>query len=138
VVCLLDVIEHFPGAGPFVALRRLRDELPALEAVVVKVPTSEGAFFRAARLVKPRVPGLYRQLFQVGTDPPHEHYFCRRSFELLLREAGFTIAELWGDRDVDDLFQRIPALAHLPGGRWAGRVAGLFPSDALIAIARAR
>lgn len=138
VVSFLDVIEHFPGDGPRAALRRLREELPGLEAIVIKVPTSEGVFFRAARAVKARVPGLYRQLFQVGTHPPHEHYFCRRSFELLLGDVGFAVVDLWGDRDVDDLFQRIPPIAHWPGGRLAARAAGLFPSDSMIAIARVR
>jgi Methyltransferase domain len=136
VVFFLDVIEHFEGEEARRALVRLRAELPALEAVVIKVPAAEGVFFRAARALKAVAPAPYRQLFQVGTVPPHEHYFCRRSFETLLGQTGFSIVDAWGDRDVDDLFQRIPPLAHWPGGRWASRAAGLFPADARVAIAR--
>lgn len=137
LVSLLDVIEHFEGDGPRRALRRLRDELPALEAVVVKVPVAEGALFQAARTIRRFAPGPYRQLFQVGTAPPHFHYFCRRSLTDLLAGAGFSVVDLWTDRDVDDLFGRMPAIAHWPGGRLAARAVGLFPADAMIAIARA-
>jgi len=133
---LLDVIEHFPDEGPRRVLERLRAELPTLEAIVVKVPVAEGALFQAARALRPLAGGPYRQLFQVGTHPPHYHYFCWRSLEMLLEQSGFRLVDLWPDADVDDLFQRIPPIARWPGGAWAARAVRLFPADALVAIAR--
>jgi hypothetical protein len=137
-VSLLDVLEHFEGGEARAALVRLRAELPALRAVVVKVPTSEGVFFRAARALAAAAPGAYRQLFQVGTFPPHWHYFCRGSLERLLADAGFETIASWTDRDVDNLFHRIPAIASWPGGALAAGAVRLLPADALIVVARPR
>jgi hypothetical protein len=56
----------------------------------------------------------------------------------LLDEAGFRAVAAWGDRDVDDVFHRIPPIAHWPGGRAAAHLARLFPADALVVVARPR
>jgi hypothetical protein len=135
-VSLLDVLEHFPGSEARKVLLRLRDELPSLSALIIKVPVSEGIFFRTAQAARKFAPGPYRQLHQTGTFPPHYHYFCRGSLRSLLEQTGFQLVDTWGDRDVDDLFARMPAIAHWPGGALAARGAGLFPADSQIAIAK--
>jgi hypothetical protein len=136
VVTVLDVLEHFPREHAEAALRRLRAELPGLRCVVVKVPVSDGVLYRSARALKRIHPEPYRQLYQVGTSPPHHHYFSRRSLRLILEKAGFAVTELWTDPDVDNLFHRIPSLAQLPGGGLAARVLRWGPADSAIAFAR--
>lgn len=136
VVSLLDVAEHFEGEGVRVLLRRMLAEVPDLKWIVIKVPVSEGILFRAARAMKALAPGPYRQLFQVGTYPPHFHYFSNESLIRLLKELGLKIELSWPDPDLDNLFHRIPALGFLPGGRWAARFFRLFHGDTRIVCAR--
>lgn len=136
VASALDVVEHFPRHSATAALRRLGAELPSLRWLIVKVPISNGVMYRAARALRRIYPGPYRQMYQVGTSPPHHHYFSIRSFRLLLASAGFEVAEMWTDPDVDNLFHRIPRLARLPGGAFAARAIQVFPGDSAIAFAR--
>ena len=138
VISALDVIEHLPGADAGEALRRFRVELPRLTWLVVKVPISDGVLYRTARTARRLFPLPYRHLYQVGTSPPHYHYFSPRSLRTLLERAGFHVTDFWTDHDVDNLFHRIPPLAHLPGGEHAARAIRLFPADAAIAVARVR
>ena len=70
VISLLDVIEHLEGRGAEHLLRRLREELPALEWIVLKVPASEGVLYRTARALRYAFAGLYLQRYQVGASPP--------------------------------------------------------------------
>jgi hypothetical protein len=45
-------------------------------------------------------------MFQVGTHPPHFHYFSRRSLDLLISTLGLR-GRLWlDDPDFDDLLLR--------------------------------
>jgi SAM-dependent methyltransferase len=127
VVSLLDVLEHF--RDPRAVLERLARELPALRRIVVKVPTAEGILFQVAKAARGFAPSIYEQLFQVGTFPPHYHYFSRASFRALLKKLPFEIEGEWRDREVDNLFWRIPALEKLPGGELAGGLLGLLPKD---------
>ncbi len=133
VVSLLDVVEHFEE--PAAPVRRLLHELPSLRWVVVKVPVSDGALFRVARALRSLAPGPYRQLFQVGTQPPHQHYFSSASLRRWATSTlGLRVALRWTDPDVDDLFGRVAALAGLPGGRLAGRALGRLPHDSEVLV----
>jgi hypothetical protein len=136
VVSLLDVVEHFPGDSVAKLFHDLASALPQLEWVVVKVPISSGILFRVAHALRAKVPGPYRQLFQVGTFPPHYHYFTLRSLKRLLESTGYEVARVVKDADVDNVFHRIEALASLPGGGLAARAIRLFPADSAIAFAR--
>ena len=114
----LDVIEHFPveTAGELFAsvLEQLGEEL---DVVLVKVPLSEGLFYRmAAGLRRLRAPGPIEQLYQCGTWPPHFHYFRASSVERLLRRVGLEVVELRTDRDFEpaQLAARVHALKRLP------------------------
>lgn len=137
VASLLDVVEHFEA--PEAPLARLATELPTLRWAVVKVPISDGALFQVARRLRQVAPGPYRQLFQVGTTPPHWHYFSRAS---LARWAASLVdwrpALEWTDPDVDDLFGRVGALQGLPGGRQAARLLRHLPHDSALVLLERR
>ena len=136
IVSLLDVLEHFPAGQARALLGRLRAELPTLEWIVVKVPVSEGILYRTAHALRRLQPGLFAQLYQVGTFPPHYHYFNRRSLRALLEQTGHDVVDLLADHDVDNIFHRIEGLAWLPGGASATRLIRLFPADSAVAFAR--
>src|SRR5207237_9967485 len=64
VITLLDVIEHFRPDDLVPRLSALKADL-----MIIKVPTSSGLLYRLAR------GHALEQLYQVGTEPPHHHYF---------------------------------------------------------------
>ena len=77
---LLDVIEHFPVDDLVSRLSSLKADL-----MVIKVPTSSGLLYRLAR------GRALEQLYQVGTEPPHHHYFNQRSLRHVLSRAGMQV-----------------------------------------------
>ncbi|HKO49901.1 MAG TPA: class I SAM-dependent methyltransferase [Polyangiaceae bacterium] len=136
VVSFLDVIEHVAEGGAERLLRRLHEELPALEWIVLKVPASEGILYRTAHAIRNAFPGPYQQLHQVGTSPPHHHYFSQRSLRTLIVNAGYVVVDLMLDHDVDNVFHRSGSLARLPGGALLTRLIRLGPADSVIMFAR--
>ncbi|HEY8943057.1 MAG TPA: class I SAM-dependent methyltransferase [Polyangiaceae bacterium] len=136
VVSLLDVLEHFPGEEPVHVLEQLNANLPALEWLVVKVPSAEGVLYRTARAMRPIAAGPYEQLYQVDTNPPHHQYFTPRSLAAVLRRSGYVLADLLVDSDVDDVFHRLHGAEWLPGGAALARALRLLEGDSLIAFAR--
>jgi len=136
IVSLLDVVEHLAQGDAERLLRRLREELPALEWLLLKVPASEGILYRIAHALRNAFPGLYLQLHQVGTSPAHHHYFSHQSLQTLVVNAGYVVVDLMVDHDVDNVFHRSAALERLPGGELAGRLIRIGPADSVIIIAR--
>ena len=136
VISFLDVIEHFQGESAEAAIRRLIKELPELKYLVIKVPSSEGILFRIAKWARRLAPGLYEQLFQVGTFPPHFHYFSKTTLRRFVEKCGLEIVSAWSDPDVDNVFHRIPSLSFFPGGRIFSALLRIFPADSEIVIAR--
>lgn len=136
IVSFFDVLEHFEGRSSLEALRRLQAELPGLEWIVIKVPVSDGALFRLAHAIRGQVPGPYETMFQVGTNPPHYHYFSRASLRLFVEKAGLAAELEWTDPDVDNLFHRIPSVSWLPGGRIAALTLRAFAGDTAVVCAR--
>ena len=145
VICLLDVIEHFPP-------ERLRDTVRGivracgreLELVVVKVPVAGLLYAGASALAKVGAAGPLRQLYQVGTWPPHFNYFSRSSAERLLSLSGLVVIERLGDRDFEPTWfgprigaRGLPAraLACIGGAGLAAaaRVSGQFDSTVFFA-----
>jgi hypothetical protein len=126
VLTMLDVVEHFPPDQLHEVLGNLlRGLRPELELIVIKVPDSGGLFYRSARLLaRAGITGPIEQLYQVGTDPPHFHYFNHGSMRRLLESLGLTVLEVKGDRDFEpeSLGQRARALARVPG---SASVAGI-------------
>lgn len=102
VISFLDVLEHFQGDP----VRLLSDWLPAasskLRALVVKVPVSDGFFYRVADLL--RKLGMVEplmQLYQVGTYPAHFHYYSKQSLSRLFGRLGLRVLDQWGDLDFE-------------------------------------
>jgi hypothetical protein len=118
VLTLLDVVEHFPVEGFTSRLARLFDTLrPTLKWVVIKVPVSDGMLFRTASIAsRVGLHGPLHQLFQVGTTPPHRHYFSRGSLRLLTERLGLQMVELLADPDFEPeaLADRIHLLRSAP------------------------
>jgi Methyltransferase domain len=125
IVTMLDVIEHFPSDGLGAALDSiLRGLQPELELLVIKVPDAGGLLYGGAQLLaRIGLTGPIEQLYQVGTDPPHFHYFTHRSMRRLLESHELTIVATQGDRDFepDSFGQRARPLAGMPA---VARVAG--------------
>lgn len=92
IVTLLDVVEHLDPESTRDELAALRRALPALELLVVKVPVGEGLLHATALgLGRLGLHGPVHQLYQVGTWPPHRHYFSRDSLRRLLAGLGLRI-----------------------------------------------
>jgi SAM-dependent methyltransferase len=117
-VAFLDVVEHFPP----LQIKKMFAAIvgafhPHLRQIVVKVPISAGLLYRlsfaAARI---GVTRPIEQLYQVGTFPPHYHYFSRRSLLRFLSDAGFEVARAFGDADFDSagFGDRVGFLRGLP------------------------
>ncbi|HEX6160127.1 MAG TPA: class I SAM-dependent methyltransferase [Thermoanaerobaculia bacterium] len=140
----LDVLEHLHDLDAFARLVKTKARL----LWVIKVPSSEGLFFRTAHLLRSR--GAMRRLWQAGYEHPHTVYFDRRSLTRFLERNGFEVvaarylAEVPARTAVDRL--------TLDGGmpRWMAMLAvPLFVainaierlrgrSDALVVLARPR
>jgi hypothetical protein len=131
IIALLDVVEHLPPEGLAAFLKALlRESGPALELLVVKVPLAEGLLYGVARLAAGLgVPGPLRQLYQVGTWPPHLSYFSVRSMTMLLESLDLTVVARVDDLDFEPelLPQRMlrTSTAAAPLLRLAGRVLAL-------------
>ena len=113
----LDVIEHFPPEQIEHEVRSLLSRLPSVRHLVIKVPISDGILFRMAGLFA-RVgwKGPFHQLFQVGTHPPHYHYFSKRSLSLFLKKIGVEPRCIIDDPDIDDVLGRVSAGGKFPSG----------------------
>jgi Methyltransferase domain len=111
VVTLLDVVEHLPPESLSQFLGSLLRELGGgLELLVIKVPLAEGLLYGIARVAAALgVSGPLRQLYQVGTWPPHLSYFSVRSMTTLLESGGLAIVERVDDLDFEP--ELLPARA---------------------------
>lgn len=143
VLTALDVIEHFPPDRLLPTLQALLDHFrPRL--VALKVPVSSGILYRtAAALGRVGVPLALEQLYQVGSEPPHESYFSQRSLLQLLEACGLRLVDRIGDRDFEpaSLASRARVLGRFRrGARLLGEFAGGVASlcgleDSLIVLA---
>jgi SAM-dependent methyltransferase len=98
----LDVLEHFSGD----LIARLRPWLRALPGavryLVIKVPVREGLLFAMASGARHlRVESLGKQLFQVGTFPPHYQYFSQGSLERFVGQLGLRPVTVLDDLDFE-------------------------------------
>jgi 2-polyprenyl-3-methyl-5-hydroxy-6-metoxy-1,4-benzoquinol methylase len=147
VLTLLDVIEHFTPPTLLGSLERLVAKLRP-ELVVVKVPVSSGLLYRtAAVLAACGANGPLEQLYQVGTWPPHYHYFSRNSLTRALERCGLDLLEMRGDVDFEPatlasrarVLQRLPGLVTRGMGEGAAVMArSLALEDSAIVMARPR
>ena len=147
VLTLLDVLEHFEDEA---AIRRLSGVVelfrPELRLAVVKVPVSTGILYRAATGLRALgAPVALEQLYQVGTTPPHHHYFTPCSVNVLLRRAGLDVVAMVRDVDFEpaSLTARARAARRLPRpvGSAIGNVSAALATllrwqDSLVLFAR--
>ena len=118
IFTFLDVCEHFERHSVETCLRTFKD-LPQNKKpwILIKVPTSSGLLFKLARfLANYGLQGPLRQLYQVGTFPPHFHYFSNASLRTFCGRLGFEIVAELSDPDVeaDAFYERVKALQRLP------------------------
>ena len=142
VLSTLDVLEHVDDINAFAAL--VRRKTRALW--VIKVPSSEGLFFRIAHAF--RLTGAIQRLWQSAYEHPHTVYFDRPSLTRFLANHGFSVLAVryLGEVPTATVIDRLTLDGSLP--RWKARLAlPLFlaisliervrrKSDALVVIAR--
>jgi hypothetical protein len=83
----LDVLEHIPRAELASFASAVHRTLEANGLWIIKVPSSEGLFFRIAHTLHLR-PAI-RRLWQSDYASPHTVYFDRRTLSAFLRRHGF-------------------------------------------------
>ena len=107
IVTTLDVLEHIPVPVMPTFVDTIRDVLRPGGIWVVKVPTSEGPFFRVAHLVRhiaiAPVRGILERLWQSRYEFPHTVYFNARSISRLMERHGFLV-------------ERVTYLEEVPSG----------------------
>jgi SAM-dependent methyltransferase len=144
VVSTLDVLEHLDDINAFAAL--VRRTTRALW--VIKVPSSDGLFFRIAHAL--RLRGAVARLWQSEYEHPHTVYFDRATLTRFLGNHGFEVvaARYLDDVPAGTVVGRLTLDGRMP--RWQARLAvPLFAairlverwrgkSDALLVVARRR
>jgi hypothetical protein len=138
IAVLLDVVEHFAITDLPQKINTLIEPFRAkLSVVIVKVPTSNGLFFNLALLLS--LLGWdapLHQLFQVGSYPPHFHYFSVHSLKIFAANCNLEILSV--ERELDflpgTLRDRIDVLKKFP--RFVGTGIGWFMKYLAILINR--
>ena len=142
VVSTLDVLEHFDDINVFAEL--VHRKTRALW--VIKVPSSEGLFFRIAHALG--LSGAVKRLWQSEYEHPHTVYFDRATLTRFLGNHGFEVvaARYLDDVPAGTVVDRLTLDGRMPN--WKARLAvPLFfainlverlrgKSDALLVVAR--
>ncbi|HEX2060068.1 MAG TPA: methyltransferase domain-containing protein, partial [Thermoanaerobaculia bacterium] len=117
VVSTLDVIEHLDDVNAFAQLVRRK----ARALWVIKVPSSEGLFFRAAHAL--RLRGVVRRLWQADYEHPHTLYFDRTTLTRFLARHGFAVvaARYLAEVPLGTAVDRLTLDGGMP--RWRARLA---------------
>ena len=85
VVSTLDVLEHLDDIGSFAQIVRRK----ARQLWVIKVPSSDGLFFRVAHAL--RLVPVVERLWQSRYEHPHRVYFNESTLHAFLRKHGFEV-----------------------------------------------
>lgn len=143
VLSTLDVIEHLEDLDAFAELAKRK----ARALWVIKVPSSDGLFFRVAHAL--RLRGAIERLWQSNYEHPHTVYFDESTLTRFLAKHGFEViaARYLDEVPLSTVVARLTLDGSMP--RWKARLAvPLFvavnaierlrgKSDALVVIARA-
>lgn len=144
VLSTLDVLEHLDDLGAFAGLVKRK----ARKLWVIKVPSSDGLFFRVAHAL--RIRRAVERLWQAGYEHPHTVYFDESSLRRFLGKHGFEVVAVryLDEVPANTVVERLTLDGSMP--RWKARLAvPLFfavnlieklrsKSDALVVIARQR
>jgi 2-polyprenyl-3-methyl-5-hydroxy-6-metoxy-1,4-benzoquinol methylase len=142
VLSTLDVIEHLEDLDAFAELAKRK----ARALWVIKVPSSDGLFFRVAHAL--RLTGAIERLWQSSYAHPHTVYFDESTLTRFLAKHGFkVIAKRYLDEvPAGTVVDRLTLDGAMP--RWKARLAVPLvaainaierlrgKSDALVVIAR--
>lgn len=97
VIATLDVLEHVPPAEHPAFARMMADVLAPGGIWAIKVPSTEGLYYRLSATLARVAPGIgatfMRRLWQTDYEFPHTVYFDRRSLQCWLQRHGFTIVD---------------------------------------------
>ena len=85
VISTLDVLEHIEDINSFAQLAKRK----ARRLWVIKVPSSDGLFFRTAHTF--RIASAIRRLWQSRYEHPHRVYFNESSLRAFLEKHGFEV-----------------------------------------------
>jgi SAM-dependent methyltransferase len=95
VISALDLIEHIPSGEHESFARAVSTALSPGGVWLIKVPTTEGLFYRLSdwlsRTLPPVGASLMRRLWQTRYEYPHLVYFSRRTLDLWLDRFGFSV-----------------------------------------------
>ena len=152
VVATLDVLEHVPPADHAAFARAVAAVLAPGGIWVIKVPSTEGLYYRLSAMLARVAPRLgvtfMRRLWQTDYEFPHTVYFDRRSLQGWLRRHGFTVVDVCylpevplrtiidrlthdGDISRTQAYLLAPAVYIINAIEWLRR-----RSDALVVLAR--
>ncbi len=117
ILSTLDVLEHLDDINAFARLVRRK----ARTLWVIKVPSSEGLFFKVAHLF--RIGSAVRRLWQAEYEHPHTVYFNRLAVTRFLENHGFDVVAV---RYLDEVpngtvADRLALDGRMP--RWKARLA---------------
>jgi 2-polyprenyl-3-methyl-5-hydroxy-6-metoxy-1,4-benzoquinol methylase len=97
VVATLDVLEHVPPSDHAAFARLMTDVLAPGGLWVIKVPSTEGLYYRLSAMltrVAPRIGATFmRRLWQTEYEFPHAVYFDRASLNRWLHRHGFSVVD---------------------------------------------
>ena len=144
VLSTLDVLEHLDDINAFARLVKRK----ARVLWVIKVPSSEGLFFRVAHAL--RIGSAVKRLWQSDYEHPHTVYFDLSTLTRFLGNHGFDVvaARYLDEVPTATVVDRLTLDGSMP--RWKARLAvPLFfainllervrgKSDALVVLARTR
>lgn len=117
ILSTLDVIEHLPDLNAFAELSKRK----ARALWVIKVPSSEGAFFRIAHAL--RIRSAVKRLWQSEYEHPHRVYFDRPSLTRFLTKHDFDVVAVryLPEMPTSTVVDRLALDGRVP--RWKARLA---------------
>lgn len=90
VIVFNDVLEHIPPVVDI--LQSCKERLNEGGYLVVNLPSSNGLFYRAAKVfARLGYNGFFDRLWQKGLPSPHVHYFNETNLAQLLERHGFVM-----------------------------------------------
>lgn len=110
---MLDVLEHIPAEELTATAQLVWSLLGSNGYWLLKVPSSDGAFFRVAHLVRkislPMVQGVLKRLWLVEYESPHRGYFNERNLRIFVERNGFVVvsARYTATSDFQGLLDRL-------------------------------
>ncbi|HVA26968.1 MAG TPA: class I SAM-dependent methyltransferase, partial [Candidatus Baltobacteraceae bacterium] len=97
VVSMLDVLEHIEPGNLQTLAREVLRSLSTGGLWLIKVPSSDGLFFRCVNLISRLWPllvsGAIARLWLLNYPSPHYEYFNDRSLRCFLQTTGFETLE---------------------------------------------